>query len=113
MDNTYKMAWARAIVEACLLNPNRHFLEFSELARLIFKYYWNQTIFFNLQQGPALSRKPEIHALVIEAVSVYQSIYGTQAKTFVQVQDKVDVPTDKIGKILSQDVCRRFLNLSV
>ena len=112
MDNTYKMAWARAIIESCVSRPDRHLVRFSELSRLMFKYYWNQTIFFNLQQGPALNRKPEIHAMVLEAVQLYRKKYGSPAKTFIRIQDKVEVPTDKIGRIIAQDVCRRFLNLN-
>ena len=54
-SNTYKMAWAKAIIEL----SNKYFdnvNEFSELslfdiALKMFKYYWDQTIFFNLFQS--------------------------------------------------------------
>ena len=47
MTNTYKMAWIRSIVESCEKNPKK-IIHFDELSRLIFKYYWNQCIFFDL-----------------------------------------------------------------
>ena len=59
MENTYKMSWIRSIVETCEKKP-KEVVHFDELSSLIFKYYWNQSIFFNLQQGPNLKKKPKI-----------------------------------------------------
>lgn len=57
-DNTYKTAWARAIIE-CVINK-----EFEEegdsiilneynLVQKLMKYYWNLIVFFDLSQGPS------------------------------------------------------------
>ena len=48
MQNTYKMAWARAIVETCVLDDSQSIIHFDALSEKIFGYYWNQSIFFNL-----------------------------------------------------------------
>ena len=62
MENTYKMSWCRALVEHSYNDPNQKKIHFDKLSELIFKYYWDQTIFFNLEQGPNIKKRPGIHA---------------------------------------------------
>ena len=50
MDNTYKMSWCRALVEYSYNNTEKK-VHFDKLSELIFKYYWDQTIFFNLDSS--------------------------------------------------------------
>ena len=52
MENTYKMVWIRSIVETCCLNPKTREIHFDTLSKKIFGYYWNQTIYFDLEQSP-------------------------------------------------------------
>ena len=111
MDNTYKMAWARAIVELCVLHPDRQEFHFDELSMLIFKYYWNQSIFFNLQQGPSANRRPEIHAMAMQAIDKYQESKGLRPRTFIEVAQDIEVPVKRISRVLAQDVCERFVRL--
>ena len=111
MDNTYKVAWARALVELCVEHSPRKEFHFDESAILIFKYYWNQSIFFNLQQGPSANRRPEIHGLVLQAISEYQKTRGLQPITFIEAAQYLDVPTQKISSVLARDVCKRFVRL--
>ena len=65
-DNTYKMAWAKSIVELSLMKSykidvlNNFYFDFRQIAECCLKYYWNQTIFFNLIQGSNLKKPPEI-----------------------------------------------------
>jgi len=59
MENTYKMSWIRSIVEICEESPKK-IIHFDDLSPLIFKYYWNQCIFFNLNQGQNRNKKPTI-----------------------------------------------------
>ena len=56
MNNTYKMVWIRSIVEICVLDPDKETIHFDDLPPKIFGYYWNQTIFFDLEQGPNLGK---------------------------------------------------------
>ena len=56
MENTYKMSWIRSIVETCEKCPKEE-IHFDELSPLIFKYYWNQCIYFNLRQSPNYKKK--------------------------------------------------------
>ena len=51
-DNTYKMAWAKSLVELSSqldLTDDNIKIAFSDIATKYVKYYWNQTIFFDLR----------------------------------------------------------------
>ncbi|MDP2814945.1 MAG: hypothetical protein Q8N92_10915 [Erysipelotrichaceae bacterium] len=59
-DNIYKLAWGRAIVEICHFSSieDKANLEihFDEISEHFLEYFWNQTYFFKLYQGPAKSK---------------------------------------------------------
>lgn len=111
MDNTYKMAWGRALVEYCVSTDTNEPIHFSQLAPLIFKYYWDQTIFFNLRQSPQLLKPAVILQLVIKEISKYQSEYGYKPGRFIKVEDKINIPIDEVCAALKSDVCHRFLKV--
>lgn len=76
-DNTYKMAWARAIVEFSLtynfeINNNDVEIKIEDLAKLMVKYYWNQTIFFDLIQGSNIKKSPLIVQYVKDLINIYR-----------------------------------------
>ena len=48
MTTTYKMSWCRSLVERSVKNPSEKVIYLKDLSPMIFKYYWNQSIFFNL-----------------------------------------------------------------
>jgi hypothetical protein len=110
MDNTYKMSWSRALVEYCCYNSDNK-IHFDKLSELIFKYYWDQTIFFNLEQGSNLKKKPTIIQIVKEAIDKYAKEYGQKPINFIRVKDKVKIDVKKISKVLTYDVSWRFLKL--
>ena len=45
VENTYKMAWARAIIEIIFEDPSECEIHLEQIAKKVIKYYWNQTIF--------------------------------------------------------------------
>lgn len=110
MDNTYKMSWSRALVEYCCHNSDNK-IHFDKLSVLIFKYYWDQTIFFNLEQGSNLKKKPTIIQIVKEEIDKYVKEYGQKPINFIRVKDKVKIDVKKISKVLTYDVSWRFLKL--
>ena len=63
MTTTYKMSWARAITEYLVTNPQASQIHFDDLSPFIFKYYWNQIVFFDLKQSPD-STTPKICQIV-------------------------------------------------
>ena len=108
MDNTYKMAWARSIVESCVHHPEKDKFHFDELGRLIFGYYWNQTIFFQLEQGPNPHKRPEIQQIVMDQIRHYQEQKGFQPIYFTRIEDLISISVSAISSVLKKDVCWRF-----
>lgn len=108
MDNTYKMAWIRALVDYCVLNKRVGDILFNDLAPLVAKYYWNQTIFFNLEQGPNPHKRPLIHQIILDEIRDYQNKYGNQPLDFTRIEKKVNIDYSKISQALEKDVCWRF-----
>ena len=100
MTNTYKMCWMRSIVEYLIKNPNKDTVHFDELSPLIFKYYWNQIIFFDLQQGPN-----DICQIVKEKINGFE---GKKPQVFTRVSSTIDIPIKEISNILKKDVSWRF-----
>ena len=113
IDNTYKMAWARALVELSIENPNSNKFYLKDISVKFFKYYWNQTIYFDLIQGSNISKPPEIITLVKKEIANYFSeINKNQPVHFERVKNKQTfVDESKIVRLLKQDVSWRFLKL--
>jgi hypothetical protein len=112
MDNTYKMAWVRSLVESCVLNPKKDEFHFDDLARLIVGYYWNQTIFFQLEQGPNPHKKPEIHQIVMDMIREYEKENGFQPIYFTKAEKYLTISLKTISTVLKKDVCWRFQELN-
>ena len=110
-NNTYKMAWIKAIVETCEKSP-KHKIHFDDLSMLIFKYYWNQCIFFGLNQGQNLNNKPKIIQIVEKCIdNYYKAEFDNKPEPFIKVQDKITIPVEKISTELKRYVCEAFLKL--
>ena len=110
MVNTYKMSWIRSIVESCEKSSKKN-IHLDELSRLIFKYYWNQCIFFNLNQSHNRKNKPKIIQIVENSIKEYQSLRGFKKETFIRIENEIKIPEKKISSVLKKDVCEKFLNL--
>lgn len=124
-DNTYKMAWAKSIteiaVETNLKNCKRVYIEIilEEIAQKVIKYYWNQTIFFNLIQGSNPLKPPKILSLVKELIDFYYDEFKTkQPIRFEKLSFEGDFNKKYLGTIkkvkttLKSDVSYRFLNVN-
>lgn len=115
VDNTYKMAWSKAIIEISLENQNSTIISLEAIAGKMFKYYWNQTIYFNLVQGSNLSKPPVFISIVkIEIEKFYLQTGQRQPIHFERIENKVDLKPilKKLATILKKDVSYRFINLS-
>ena len=108
MENTYKMVWIRSLVETCVLEPSLKTIHFDNLSKKIFGYYWNQTIYFDLEQSPNPQKRPEIYQRVVEEIGRYRSKYGYQPQWFSRVESRVNIPVKNISSVLVKDVCWRF-----
>lgn len=111
IENTYKMGWGKSIVECCFEDDSEELIHFDRISMKMFKFYWNQTIFFDLQQGSNPKKPPQFISYVKSKIEEYQSQYGLQPKEFERIEDKINVEVKELNKILSYDVCYRFLKV--
>lgn len=111
VNNTYKMGWSKSIVECCFEDDSEELIHFDKISMKMFKYYWNQTIFFDLQQGSNPNKPPTFVSYVKSKIEEYQSQYGFQPKEFERIEDKVDVDLKYLNRILIENVSYRFLEV--
>lgn len=118
------MAWAKALVElACELDLSNPIttINFNLIANKYLKYYWNQTIFFDLIQGSNPSKPPLLLSCVKGFIKDYQiAINSTYPELFERAESNfsklnLDIKfhklITKIVNILKKDVSWRFLRL--
>lgn len=77
----------------------------------MFKYYWNQTIFFDLRQGSNPNKPLALIQYVKEEIERYRKLYGNKPEMFEKIGEKVEINLKKINSILIQDVSHRFLKI--
>ena len=87
-DNTYKVAFARAILECIELEEyeqqgDDYVIYQYNLVQKVIKYYWNQIAFFNLSQGPSSI----LEARILE---IEEEFYQHTAVTYPVWYDKVE-----------------------
>ena len=111
VSNTYKMGWSKSIVECCFEDDSEELIHFDKISMKMFKYYWNQTIFFDLQQGSNPNKPPTFVSYVKSKIEEYQSQYGFQPKEFERIEDKVVVDLKYLNRILIENVSYRFLEV--
>lgn len=124
-DNTYKMAWAKALVEICSNNnlyDKNISITLTEIAHKFLKYYWNQTIYFDLIQGSNPTKPPVILSLVKSLIDKYfVAINKKQPEVFEKVEDRFKnigleqeyfKTLNAISRTLKFDVSWRFDNIS-
>lgn len=118
-SNTYKLAWGRAIIEICMeqsdtITYNNLEIKFDQISEKMLKYYWNQSFFFNLNQGPKNS-KPVVVSLTEQLINEYKiGILSNNPVWFEKVifNDRLftsyQTTIGKINTAIKQDVCWRF-----
>ena len=129
-DNTYKLAWGRAILECISFdkcyeeNADKVFIKFEDIAECMIKYYWNQMFFFNLKQSPA--KVPAVCQETEKLINEYKEKTNSnipkwfdEGKKFLDKRNYQKTLT-KVAKTLHENVCWRFkmvnkeeINLSI
>lgn len=122
-SNTYKMAWAKSLVELALEKDestleNSVEIHLEEIAKKFIKYYYNHTIFFNLEQGTNPNKKPEVIKHVMKLIEKTYQLTGKKqpirfekAITMLKRDDMLEHTLKKIIRTLKADVSYRFLVL--
>lgn len=122
-DNTYKLAWGRAILEnVYTLNhiEENNVITFDAIAHKMVKYYWNQTFFFNLRQGSNIKKKPVIVQQVDLLIDKYKELTGSSIpiwfdkaeEELTKEQDFYKSVLKKCARKLKDDVSWRFMNVN-
>ena len=117
-DNTYKLAWGRALVECIYYGKyetegNKVLLRLDDIAKCVLKYYWNQTFFFSLKQSPYADKNPVIIKIINQLINKFVQINGSLLPVwFDKAEEKlgkeVDKAVNKITKELPKNVAWRF-----
>lgn len=118
-DNTYKLAWGRAILELIIEQQemgDEIVFTFYDIGHKMLKYYWNQMFFFHLKQGP--KRIPVVVQETLKCIEYYkEETNSTKPEWFdkaevVLLENKAfyDKQLNKIASTLKHDVCYRFKN---
>lgn len=124
-DNTYKMAWARSLVEIASevsLDGDSEIITLKQIAEKFIKYYWDQTIFFDLIQGSNPKKPPVILTLVKNLISEYYKLvenkmpelFGKIVDSILRkgLSDKYNKTVGQVASVLKNDVSWRFLFLN-
>lgn len=125
MDNTYKVAWGKAILECIKQNKitnqnDSYFISFDSISEKMIKYYWDQCFFFHLKQGPYKDKEPVILGEAKKLIDIYKEITGSAYpewfdKAVTVIKKKKDNEYHKViknaSKALHDNVSYRFLNV--
>lgn len=118
-DNTYKLAWGRAILECISFNKYKFESEdiiicFDDISECMIKYYWNQLFFFNLKQAPYKDKYPKICQYTMELIDLYKKtlnitipIWFDEAKPKLN-KDYYNKVVSNVSKTLHENVSWRF-----
>lgn len=120
-DNTYKVAWAKALVELSTelpLDGDETEITLEQIANKYLKYYWNQTIYFNFKQSFNQRKLPEVVTAVKALIDSYYEVVGEKKPvSFDQAlillsKSECNAVERKIANTLKKNVSYRFLNLN-
>lgn len=123
-DNTYKLAWGRAIIECiCFDNycveENKLIIKFADISKCMIKYYWNQLFFFKLKQSPYNDKEPIICKYVKKLIEEWKNnkhsaipIWYDEIEVKNNNKDLFESILKKISKTLHENVSWRFKNTS-
>lgn len=122
--NTYKMAWAKAIVELSAQTTQEEdevIFTLEEIAEKFLSYYWNQTIFFDLIQGSNLTKPAMIVTIVKDMIEKYEQVTHTLNPILyekcevelkgVHLQESYNEAICQVIALLKKDVSYRFVYL--
>ncbi len=124
-DNTYKLAWGRAVVECVALenyteSDGTAVIRFDDIALNMLKYYWNQLFFFHLKQSPYKDKDPIICRDTEKLIEIYKNVSSNQfpvwfdkATAELEKNNKpaFDATVKHISKTLHENVSWRFKNV--
>ncbi|WP_336783350.1 HNH endonuclease signature motif containing protein [Paenibacillus illinoisensis] len=125
-DNTYKMAWAKAITEIAVEQeeavPTEEIIlvevPLRDIAEKVLRYYFEQTIFFALQQSSNPVKPPVMVTIAKLLINAYQARTGSMKpvkwfRSNIEIVCSVEYKkaVSSTVKALKSDVSYRFLRV--
>ena len=124
-DNTYKLAWGRALIECVVFddfvfNDDKIEILFDSISLRMLKYYWNQLFFFNLKQSPYKDKDPVICKDTERLIEIYKAKTNSSIPVWFDEAYKYFCNNEKsvfqkitkhISKTLHENVSWRFMNI--
>ena len=117
-DNTYKLAWGRALIECIYykkyrVKNDRLVLSLNDVARCMLKYYWNQTFFFALKQSPYEDKSPVIVQITNQLINRFVELNESLIPVwFDKAEEKLgkelEIAVQKVADRLHENVSWRF-----
>lgn len=117
-DNTYKLAWGRALVECIYyqrykVEDGKAIVSLNDIAKCMLKYYWNQTFFFALRQSPYEDKSPVVVQITNQLISRFVELNGSLIpvwfdKAEEKLGDELEVAVKKVADRLHENVSWRF-----
>ena len=118
-DNTYKLAWGRAIVEIChfsdLKSESNLEIHFDEISEHFLKSFRNKSYFIQLYQS-SVKFQPKIQQITEEMILVYQKKSESKLPVWFDIAKPILMEDrdwyikmiKKISSAIKVDVCWRF-----
>jgi hypothetical protein len=117
-ETTYKLIWAKAIVESCLFDPVNNYIQYENIGKIMCRYYWNQIILFpNFNQfNPEDKQSPVLITALKKIRDQYilntgLDISKGREMRFEKIENQLNINWKNITKILKTDVAKRFQNV--
>ena len=120
-SNTYKAAWAKALIELSSELPiaeNRMEITLSQIAEKYTKYYWDILIRNNYPQSSIVNKQPEVVTRVKDLIDIYYGVADSETPEYYEKAKDVipklelDNTIVNVTSILKKDVSYRFLMLN-
>ena len=121
-DNSYKMVWAKAIIDLANENPERTVIPVENIADKVIGYYWNLHIFFDpdgqtLLQSSNRTKPPVVQSYVLSLISNYKDLCTEYKPCFYERltnihKEQLAISYTRVANDLKRDVRERFLYLN-
>ncbi|MEC0089880.1 HNH endonuclease [Paenibacillus macquariensis] len=122
--NTYNVAWAKAITEIAvestftLEKVETVEIQLKDIAKKVIRYYFEQTLFFDLQQSSNPQKIPVVVSIVKKLIDIYQVKTGSlmpikwfKSNIETACKSEYEKAVSDTVKALKTDVSYRFLRI--
>lgn len=120
-DNTYKAAWAKALIELSSELPiaeEETRITISQIAQKYMRYYWDLLIRNDLPQSSNSQKPPEVVTTIKNLINVYYDCIDDQTPDYFRNAEAIipkgqlEAALKKVTSTLKKDVSYRFLMLN-